>query len=175
MSSSSSVFWLTAVAICIYAIYRRLLPRPILGIPYHRASSTRILGDIPLVSKHMKETGGQMSWFPSQAKKLNSPIFQVFYPLSTPWVVITDFRESQDILTKRTKEFDRGPHFIDIFRGLIPDHHITMKSTDPQFKVHRKLIQDVMTPAFLTDVCHLEPPALIDIPLMRTGLGPTNL
>ncbi|KAJ5502468.1 Cytochrome P450 [Penicillium fimorum] len=88
-----------------------------------------------------------------QAKKLNSPIVQVFVnPLTKTWVILTEFRESQDIMLRRTKEFDRSEEFGNIFKSLIPDHHISMRMTNPQFKAHRRLIQDSMTPAFLNEV-----------------------
>lgn len=85
--------------------------------------------------------------------KLNSPIIQLFIkPLSKPWVIITDYKETQDILTRRTKEFDRSPYFSDIFHGVMPNHHITMSSTDERFVANKKLIQGTMSPQFVNDV-----------------------
>lgn len=140
-------------ALVFYIFYRRSLPRPIPGIPYNKDAAKRILGDLPGMIKYARETGEKLSWLPLQAKKLNSPIVQVFMtPCSKPWVVVTDFRESQDILLRRTKEFDRSNHFGDLFRDIAPDHHISMRSGNPNFKIHRRLIQDLMTPAFLNEV-----------------------
>ncbi|KAJ5373106.1 cytochrome P450 [Penicillium concentricum] len=137
----------------LYLGYRWILPRPIPGIPYNREATNNVLGDLPALIEHGKKTGEKLSWLPLQAKKLNSPIIQIFAnPLTKPWVILTEFRESQDILLRRTKEFDRSDHFGNIFRGLTPDHHISMKTTNPQFKAHRRLIQDLMTPAFLNEV-----------------------
>lgn len=153
MSSLPYPHIFVALALALYIVYRLLLPRPIPGIPYHKASSKHILGDLPLLSKHERETGEKTSWFASHARKINSPIVQVFAnPLTKPWVVLTDFREGQDIMLRRTKEFDRSEHFSNVFLGLLPDHHISMKSTNSQFKPHRRLIQDLMTSAFLSEV-----------------------
>lgn len=150
---SLPLYIFVAIALAIYIVYRLLLPRPIAGIPYREASSKHILGDLPLLGKHEQETGEKLSWFALHARKIISPIFQVFAnPLTKPWVVLTDFREGQDIMLRRTKEFDRSEHFSNIFLGLVPDHHISMKSSNPQFKAHRRLIQDLMTPAFLNEV-----------------------
>ncbi|OQE42360.1 hypothetical protein PENCOP_c004G07675 [Penicillium coprophilum] len=137
----------------LYLGYRCMLPRPILGIPYNQEATKNVLGDIPAWIEHEKKTGESLNWLPLQAKKLNSPIIQIFgNPLTKPWIILSDFRESQDILLHRTKEFDRSDHFGNAFKGLVPDHHISMKTTNPQFKVHRRLIQDLMTPAFLNEV-----------------------
>lgn len=139
------VFW-------VYVVYRWALPRPIAGIPYNKDAGNSILGDVPAMVSHVSRTKQIFTWLVAQNVKLNSPVVQVFCrPLGKPWVVITDFRESQDILMRRTKEFDRSDFFIDIFSGLLPDHHIWMKTNDT-FKAHRRLLQDLMTPAFLQQV-----------------------
>jgi hypothetical protein len=101
------------------------------------------------------------TWVSSQVKELNSAIIQIFIKVNgTPLVVIADFRESQDIPMRRTREFDRGDQFENTFTGLLPDHHIHMKSTNPEFKAQRRLIQDLMTPAFLNGVCVVLPTLL---------------
>ena len=134
--------------------YRWLLPNPIPGISYNHDAARNLFGDLPAWNDYTKKTGERLSWLPLQSKKLNSPIIQIFVnPFNKPWVIITDFRESQDILLRRTKEFDRSDLLGNLFKGVGPDHHISMKTTNPQFKVHRKLIQHLMTPAFLNQVC----------------------
>lgn len=134
--------------------YRCILPRPIPGIPYNHEAKNNVLGDLPALIEHAQTTGEKLSWLPLQAKRLNSPIVQIFAnPLTKPWVILAESRESHDILLRRTKEFDRSDHVGNMFTGLIPDHHISMKTTNPQFKAHRRLIQDLMTPAFLDEVC----------------------
>lgn len=92
-------------------------------------------------------------WMTSQNVKLHSPIIQLFCrPLQKPWVVITDFKESQDILLRRTREFDRSDFLGDVFIGLTPDMHISMKSHEERFRQHRNLLKDLMTPGFLNEV-----------------------
>ena len=105
----------------------------------------------PMV-KHNGKTKELWNWVTSQNYNLQSPIVQIFgRPFARPWVVVTDFREAQDILLRRTKEFDRANFMGDIFLGLLPEHHISMK-TDNTFKQHRRWLQDLMTPAFLHGV-----------------------
>jgi hypothetical protein len=99
--------------------------------------------------KHNGKTKEFWDWMTLHNYKHQSPIVQVFgRPFARPWVVVTDFREAQDILLRRTQEFDRADFLGDIFLGLTPEHHISMK-TDDTFKQHRRWLQDLMTPAFL--------------------------
>ncbi|CAG9974932.1 unnamed protein product [Clonostachys byssicola] len=140
---------LAAVAIAVYAAYRLLLPKPIPGIPYNEAASRSILGDIPAMLSEGKEAG--FSWMISQASKRPGPLFQFFLgPFDKPFVLLTDYRESRDILLRR-KEWDRSDWSIDILGGQIAKHHINMK-TGPAWKAHRRLLQDLMSPSFLNDV-----------------------
>jgi hypothetical protein len=140
-------------SVLLYLGYRWALPKPIPGVPYNLDSANSILGDLPAMLKQLSATGQIFPWTTAQNTKLNSPIVQVFTrPLMKPWVIITDFKESQDILLRRTKEFDRSDFLGDVFLGLIPDMHISMKSTDNKFKRNRHLIKDLMTPGFLHEV-----------------------
>lgn len=91
-------------------------------------------------------------WLTKQSKELNSPIFQIFpEPLGRPMVVVNDFREEQDILMRRGKEFDRAYTIHHLFKGIIPNHHIVQK-TNAVWKSHRRLLQDLMSPGFLDGV-----------------------
>ncbi|KAL2828394.1 cytochrome P450 monooxygenase [Aspergillus cavernicola] len=153
MAFVTAALTLGAFLSVLYLAYRWFLPRPLPGIPYNHEATKNVFGDLPALREHARITGERSSWLPLQSRKLNSPIIQIFAsPFTKPWVVLTEFRESQDILLRRTKEFDRSDHFGNIFKGLTPDHHISMKTANPQFKVHRRLIQDLMTPAFLNEV-----------------------
>ncbi|GJC80907.1 cytochrome P450 monooxygenase TRI13 [Colletotrichum liriopes] len=51
----------------------------------------------------------------------------------------------------RRKEFDRSDMTIDLLSGEIPQFHINLK-TGPEWKGHRRLLQDLMTPQFLNRV-----------------------
>jgi hypothetical protein len=150
-----------AVVLSVFGLFCYLfrlaaLPRPIPGIPYNKQSARRILGDIPEVMK----TNRLREWLPRVCDELQSPVAQFFVrPFTQPWVIISDFREAQDVLQRRTKEFDRSDINPQLF-SLMPNHHVNMKSTDPQFKKNKELVRDLMTPAFLNEVSGiLSPPS----------------
>jgi hypothetical protein len=91
-------------------------------------------------------------WILKQSEELDSPIFQIFpQPFGKPFVVLNDFRESQDILMRRGKELDRAKIVTELFRGIIPNHHIVEK-TNTTWKSQRRLLQDLMSPGFLNTV-----------------------
>lgn len=143
------------IAFGLYVAYRMLLPKPIPGIPYNKDAAENLFGDVPAIMKQMAESGGQDFWsyVCNQPARHSTPIFQVWArPFGKPWVILTDFREAQDIMLRRTKEFDRSSFFGDLFAGTIPNHHIRKQSIDPKFKASRALVKDLMTPAFLHDV-----------------------
>ncbi|OHW97284.1 cytochrome p450 [Colletotrichum incanum] len=138
-----------SIAIALYALYQYLLPKPIAGIPFNPSALQSIFGDIPAMLKNCN--GTPLGWMASQGQRCNSPIFQLFVmPFSKPSVVVSDFREAQDILMRR-KEFDRSDMTIDLLGGEIPQFHINLK-TGPEWKGHRRLLQDLMTPQFLNRV-----------------------
>lgn len=142
-----------AVVVVLYLAYHAALPKPIPGIPYNPAATKSLFGDVPELMQFMKRTGQTFQWISDQNVRHNSPIVQVFTrPFSKPWVVLSDFRESQDICLRRSKEFDRSNFFGDVFVGLFPDHHISKSSKDPVFQHNRNLVNHLMTPAFLNKV-----------------------
>jgi hypothetical protein len=103
---------LGAVLVLLYALYRAALPKPIPGIPYHKASANRVLGDAPGMIKHRQKYSTVFDWMTAQPVELNSPVAQLFLkPFCQPIVVITDHRESQDVLLRRAKDFDRATFF----------------------------------------------------------------
>ncbi|OHF02267.1 cytochrome P450 [Colletotrichum orchidophilum] len=135
----------------LYSLYRKALPKPIPGIPYNPKALKRILGDLPELASAVVKTGDLATWLQSQADKHESPVCQIFLrPMSPPVVILSDFREMQDLCMRR-KEFDRGRIIKDIFRGPTPNHHITLDTGD-EWKAHRRLLQDLMSPPFLQNV-----------------------
>lgn len=109
-------------------------------------------------------------WLLSNNERHNSPIVRIFInPLRKPVVLISDYRESmvehsidsrrsnelltneQDILTRRTKEFDKPDFVSELFYSIAPQHH-TVLPTNDQFRAQRKLLQDLMAPPFLNEV-----------------------
>ncbi|KDN63974.1 putative cytochrome P450 monooxygenase [Colletotrichum sublineola] len=133
----------------LYLLYRALLPRPLPGIPYNEAAAKSILGDMPELICHAEKTGEMYDWLGAQNIKHRSPIIQVFgRPLSKPWVVISDFYETQDILVHRVKDFDRSTFTADLLSGVIPEHHSRWQ-TNGEYKARRRLIEGILTPSFL--------------------------
>ncbi|KAI3397401.1 hypothetical protein diail_10852 [Diaporthe ilicicola] len=140
------------LAALVYGLYQWLLPKPLPGIPYNNDSAKSIFGDIPGLVKEVSKTGDFADYIRQQSKKHNSPIAQLFItPFSKPSLLVCDFREAQDVLLHRGKEFDRSDFVREIFYGTGKDHHITMK-TGPEWKARRKLLQDLMSPSFLHNV-----------------------
>lgn len=142
------------VAVCIlgYALYRAALPRPLPGIPHHKESANKILGDAPDMMNHIKKHGTMLDWLVMQGAELNSPLYQLFVqPFSKPIVYVTDPREAQDVVLRRAKEFDRSEFFMDLFAGSIPNHHVG-QPTNEKFRRGRRLVADTMSNGFLNGV-----------------------
>ena len=111
-----------------------------------------MFGDLPGVIAHQKETGMVTSYLRDKCVENNEPIMQFFFrPFAQPWVAICDGREAQDIMTHRTREFDRSHVFGDLFRALVPHASVVMPSND-QWKYNRRLVSMTMWPHFLTTV-----------------------
>ncbi|KAF9881632.1 cytochrome p450 monooxygenase [Colletotrichum karsti] len=135
----------------VYSLYLKALPKPIKGMPHHPESTRRIMGDLPDLARTVARTKDLSGWLHGRAAEFNSPVCQIFLrPLSPPIVLLSDFREAQDLCMRR-KEFDRGSMMRDLFTGPSPDHHITMVTGD-EWKAHRRLLQDLMSPPFLQNV-----------------------
>ncbi|KLP09079.1 related to TRI13-cytochrome P450 [Fusarium fujikuroi] len=154
-----SMSWLELIAgalsifLLFFYLYNRALPKPIPGIPYNKHATKRLLGDLPDLMGHQKHTGEQRRWFAMQNQKFNSPVCQVFIrPFGKPRVVLSDFREAQDILSKRLKDFDRSDRAREAFAGIIPHQMLSYQTVDPKFKKHRELMRDLMSPKFLNQV-----------------------
>ncbi|XPS93172.1 hypothetical protein M3J09_002540 [Ascochyta lentis] len=134
-------------------LYSWLLPKPIPGIPYNRKATKSVFGDIPDMIDHLNHSTTVTDWIEAQNIKHNSPIVQLFfYVFQKPVVVISDFKESQDILMRRSKEFDKPDMISDLFYGLVREHHSLLKSGDDKFKSQRKWLQDLMSQMFLHGV-----------------------
>ncbi|KAJ0348973.1 hypothetical protein KNSL1_005016 [Colletotrichum chrysophilum] len=111
------------------------------------------MGDIPALLDSQKQDISLWKWVSSQCEKLQSPIIQLWLaPFSRPIVVLSDFREAEDITMRRTKELDRSDSLEHIFGPLFPQFHMLIKSQDPLYKRQRRWLQDLMTPGFLHNV-----------------------
>lgn len=138
---------------CSYLFIQRAYPRPLAGIPYNHASAKRILGDTPEIAECTRKGGSLRTWFLDQAHRHNSAITQVFLgPFSKAAVIVSDYREANDILSHRdVVDFKRGVK-IDAFRGILPHAFPAMESFDPDFRSSRNLARDLMTPSVLNAV-----------------------
>ncbi|KAG6023414.1 hypothetical protein E4U40_003969 [Claviceps sp. LM458 group G5] len=138
----------TSVFLFLVYGYTRILPKPIPGIPYNE--DIGIFGDLPALLKAMK-SGSIRPWLWAMPRKHNSPITQVLMsPFSKPFVILSDYYESYDILVHRTKEFDRASLHIDEFQPFIPDHRVAMISSDPRLKANKELVKGLMSPGILS-------------------------
>ncbi|KAK4447382.1 cytochrome P450 [Podospora aff. communis PSN243] len=152
--SSFGGSWVVGIILAaLYAGYRAILPKPLADIPYNRDAASKLFGDVPEMMGYVFRTGRIFCWLTSLTTRHQSPIVQAFIkPMSLPWVVVTDPLESQDILLRRTKEFDRSGMFGDIISGIAPNQHIQFVSADARFKNSRNLINHLMAPSFIAQV-----------------------
>ncbi|KAI1870303.1 uncharacterized protein JN550_005231 [Neoarthrinium moseri] len=150
------MIWAFAISILIAAgflLYQWALPRPIPGVPYDYDAARNLRGNLPEMLAYAKANGRLRPWFTSHTLKHKAPLVQFWMiPFTKPMLVLADYQEAQDILLRRTKEFDRGQRGADVFHGVVPNHHIAMTSADPRFKRNKELVRDLMAPGFLNEV-----------------------
>ncbi|KAJ6789979.1 hypothetical protein PWT90_02935 [Aphanocladium album] len=150
LTSVTSAITLIVLAALVRTLYRLALPSPIPGIPHNVASAGRLLGDIPTLLALKKAGKRQRNFWVRLCQSENAPVTQFFMgPFSRPGVVVCDYREARDLLTRRAKDLDRGAFNVNIWSGVIPHHFVAMNSKDEQFNAVRKLQRDLMTPSFL--------------------------
>ncbi|KAI9150088.1 Cytochrome P450 monooxygenase TRI13 [Paramyrothecium foliicola] len=143
-----------AVVACLaYYTYQRALPKPLPGIPYDEAAARNVLGSMPSMLSHLKKHGVVLPWLFGHNEKHRAPLIQFFgAPFAKPTLVLCDFQESQDVLLRRTKDFDRARRSFNCVKHVIPESHLGMPSAHPQFKGNKELIRDLMNPSFLHEV-----------------------
>ncbi|OAA71633.1 cytochrome P450 monooxygenase [Cordyceps fumosorosea ARSEF 2679] len=140
---------LIAIA-ALFALREWLLPRALPGIPHNAVATRSLLGDVMAIQREMPDNISE--WVVRQGARHASPVYQVFLvPFGRPFVVVSDFREAQDILVRRAHEFDRSDLAIALLRGEMPSFHACLK-TGPLWSARRRLLQDLMSPAFLHGV-----------------------
>ena len=101
--STFTLYSAIVLAVGFY-LYRAALPKPIPGIPFNEASAKHILGDAPGAIEAQTTTGNTTVWIKEQLLKHNAPVIQLFLrPMSKPFVILSDFRETQDICVRRTR------------------------------------------------------------------------
>ncbi|KAG7135351.1 Cytochrome monooxygenase TRI13 like protein [Verticillium longisporum] len=120
-----------------------ILQRPIPSIPH--APWAFLTTDLPALISH-PTTG--FAYLESLPTTHQTPLRQVWLkPFSRPYLLLADYREARDILTRR-REWDRSDYSISILGGVAPRHHINLKH-GPAWRYHRTLLADTMAPAFL--------------------------
>ncbi|KAL7808387.1 cytochrome P450 [Trichoderma gracile] len=154
LTTSSAGAWIVGIVyVALYMAYRRILPKPIANIPHNKEAATKMFGDVPEMMGYVMRTQRIFCWLTSLTTRLQSPIVQAFIkPGGLPWVVVTDPSESQDILLRRIKDFDRSEFFGELINGILPEQHIQFISTDPRFKNNRNLINHLMAPTFIREI-----------------------
>lgn len=150
-----------STALVLHALYIRLLPKPIPGIPHHEDSAKSILGDAAYFIE-LERTGQYWTkFFFNLVSTCKSPIAQYFPgPFSRSHVVIADYREAQDLMSKRSRELGRGYTNNETWKGVVPDHFIAMETFHPSFKDTKFLTKDLMAPTFLHGVREYQLPTL---------------
>ncbi|PHH92155.1 hypothetical protein CDD83_8638 [Cordyceps sp. RAO-2017] len=153
MDRHTSAVWAVAAGLLLVlalVVVQRAYPRPLPGIPYNRAATRRLWGDLPEIAEAGSNGGSFRTWFLTQAIKHNSAITQVFLgPLVKPSVIVSDYREVSDILKHRDAvDFKRGLK-VQAFRGLLPHAFPAMETFDAGFKRSRDLARDLMAPSVL--------------------------
>lgn len=140
------------IVLALYIIRQKLLPKPIPGIPYNKSAANSVLGDALSFVRHTAATGEPMDWFRQQAEAHRTPLLQLFpRPFKPPFVLLSDFGEVQAMMLSRSTTFDRSSIFRDILGGAGEHHHI-LKKTGKDWRDQRRLLADLMTPAFLHTV-----------------------
>lgn len=136
-----------------YLIIQRAYPRPLPDIPYNPAATERVFGDLPEIAEYAQKGGSFRIWFLEQAHRHNSAITQVFLgPLSKAAVIVSDYREVNDILSHRDAvDFKRGAK-VYAFRGILPHAFPAMETFDAPFRRSRELANDLMAPSMLHTV-----------------------
>ncbi|CCF33717.1 cytochrome P450 monooxygenase [Colletotrichum higginsianum] len=137
----------------LYYIYLKGFPKPLAGIPYNESAVGKFMGDLSEFQHARTHGEGFTVWMRDLASRHNSPLVQVFLgPFSAPALVLFDYRESYDIVARRTKEFDRCQRDAETMATILPEHHLSMMSADPRFKGNKELVKDLMTPWFLNEI-----------------------
>ncbi|KAJ8122872.1 hypothetical protein O1611_g9731 [Lasiodiplodia mahajangana] len=176
LSMANPLLLIVAISAALYLAYRWALPKPIPGIPYDESARNSLLGNLPEMVSMLRTTGKTRPFFIQHPIRHQSALTQVWLtPFQKPSLILADFREAQDLLLRRTREFDRGSMTTDVFAGVAPNHHIAMSSADPRFKGNKELVRDLMTPNFLHEVSapqiYDKTMTLIDLWTLKAELG----
>lgn len=147
--SLAAPFVFVFVSASLYLLYKRLLPRPLPGIPYNAGAVNSLWGDQPALARYLSTDGAFSTWLGEQYLQMGSPVYQVFVqPFKMPWILVADFHKAQDIFIRRP-EFDKPQFLIDALQYL-GDFHGRNKTGDA-YKSRRQLRQDLMALKYLNN------------------------
>lgn len=173
----SLVLYAAVLSIASWLLFYKphIFPNPYPGIPYNHTAAKRLFGDLPDLLAHYKRTKEVSSYSFQLCKTLKSPIVQLFLrPFSPPLICLDDSREIEDILLRRTKEFDRAPSTIAFFKPVIP-YATLVQPSNRHFKQQRRLWVDCMSPGFLRRVVapnvYKSASELVDLWRLKTSLA----
>lgn len=151
--ASKSGLVLALVTVFLYWVYKRGLPKPIPGIPHNEDSAQRFMGDVPHLLALQRAGKRPRQFWADLCLKKASPITQFFPgPFHKPIVVISDFREAQDLLIRRSKEIDKGGLIRMMWSGLVPTHFVGRDTKDPITMESKALVKDIMGPKYIATV-----------------------
>ena len=150
---SVQLFFSAALALSLFFVVRHFAyPRPYPGIPYNEHAARRFLGDLPDIFQMVNTAQDPAKFAFLQCRKLGSPVVQLFFrPFTRPFIFVDDVREVEDIMATRTREFDRAPTTVGIFKPFVP-HSSIIKQTTPEWRAQRRLWTDTMGSDFLRRV-----------------------
>lgn len=152
MSYSGILTTIAGLLAILCFLYLAALPKPIPGIPYDAEAVKSIWGNGQSLMKEVKTRNNFPRWLVEQIELSQSPLKQIFLaPFGKPMVLLADYREARDIMVHRAKDFDRAARVATIFGPIAPSTQFILK-TGPEWKRHRQLLQDTMTPSFLHKV-----------------------
>lgn len=143
-----------AILIICFLLNKRLVPKPLPGIPYNRLTRHLPLGDLITLGIHYLLSSSSFSWFAQQCLSHNSPIVQILVPsfsTTTPVILVADLYEVKDILLKRVHEIDRATLMQHWFGVVIP-HGTIGRKTDGGFRRQRRLFGVLLSPGFVDEV-----------------------
>ncbi|KAI0435981.1 cytochrome P450 [Xylaria telfairii] len=129
---------------------RKLYPKPYPGIPYTKAPTVGLAGDmLDLLSAIQESNEITDSMLAVTTRKLRTPIAQIIFPrFRKPLVIVDDPYEVEDIVTRRHAEFDKASMVIDMFAPMFPRGTLGQHTT-PELRAQKRLWAEVMNPKFL--------------------------
>jgi len=158
MTEVEAIVFTLVIFIALWiSFHSALIPRPIRGVPYDRLSYIQPWGHLGSLGLHsgLGFGGKVFDWFPLQCVALESPLVQTFIPSISrihPVLILSDLREIEDLVKRRTSQIDRADIMHTWFGLLVPKASIGLKSKSEGFRIQRSLWNVILSPKFLNEV-----------------------